>query len=644
MYNLKCFLDGELITELTIEPGKELIIGRDSNSDIKLDGYPGISRSHLKVIHLGEKILVERLSQAGKLVVDGQSERSVETVDHLIFSVPPYNFEIQAERQDSAEKDEAGQEVQSTADSSDDYFPQQKNFEDDDEPVGNFEATSVSTQDLIGFIKRIEHDRIVEETPLDGHKWKFGRAPTNEFFVDHTKASRQHFEIFKLNDSFYVKDLGSSNGTYLNGHQLPANNEIELKTGDMLSIDEYKVIFEIRNKTHDQHMSNLPQVHTSYNMNSLGKVDTSEAGPGGIGVEKIKAGNNLNISSWSKEKKIRAALLGAIAIAAAVFFLMPDPKPENTMTQEQIAAEMRRKEEERFIENAKIAALQYMDQANWSHCIAEVQRIQEIRPDDTDASEIALRCQTAMEKLERQNQLEAQERERQELLEKVAGLIDNCRDRVEEGVAVVESCLQPAIELSPENEQIANLIDQAQQFDMQREHEEAERQKYLKWLGAGRSVLRTADNYKDKEEWYDAIKWYKKYLKGKYPDPSKAERSRANREIASIQSALESTLRRALEEALAFYNQENYRDAVLAARKGLIIDEYNADLLKVEEDSLKVLRAEIRSMYQDSIIMEDLGKIHTAISKWKQIVEKDVPGEDYFRKATSKLKIYETEI
>lgn len=642
MYHLKCFLDGELHSELTIEPGKELIIGRDASCDIQLEGFPGISREHLKIIHLGEKLLIERLSQAGKLVVNGQSERSVETVDHLAFSIPPYNFEVQAERAEAEEplssstKDDA---------EGDDYFPQRQNNYDEDAPVGNFETTSVTRQDLIGYIKKIVHDRIVEETPLEGHKWKFGRSPTNEFFVDYTKASRQHFEIFKLNDNFYIKDLGSSNGTYLNGHQLPANNEIELKTGDMISINEYKIIFEIRNRTHEQHMSNLPQVHTSYAVNSLGKVNTDDSAAAGFAVEKIKGTSPLNLSAWDKQKKFRAVIVSLMIIGATIFLMLPEKgQKDNALSKEQLAAEARRREEEKFIENAKIAALQYMDQANWSHCIAEVQRIQEIRPEDSDASEIALRCQTAMERLERQNQLERQERDRQELLARVAAIIEGCRDKVEEGSSAVELCLQPAIELSPENENIAILLDMAQRIDMEREAEEAKRADYLKRLNAGKSVLKKADQFKEKENWDEAIKWYKKYLSVKHPDPQKLDRPRAEREIASIQSALASTLNRALEEALGYYNQENYRDAIIAARKGLAIEPYHKELTKVEQDSLNILRAEIRSMYQDSIIMEDLGKIHTAISKWKQIIEKDVPGEDYFNKASSKLKIYETEI
>lgn len=640
MYLLKCFLDGELQTELSIEPGKELIIGRGDDVDIKLDGYPGISREHLKIIHLGDKLLIERLSQAGKLVVNGQSERQVEIVDDLIFSIPPYNFEVQAEKADASEESDNEEEVQSANDNPYSLAERPNNHDDDNSFVGSVEATSLSSQDLVGVIKRVEDDRVIEETPLEGHKWKFGRAKTNEFYVDYEKASRQHFEIFKLNDHFYVKDLGSSNGTYLNGHQLPANNEIELKTGDVISINEYKIIFEIHNRSHEEVISNLPEVYNAKNLSALGKV--SEDSGRGFAVEKIKSG--IGGGKWSNQTKIRAALVAALVIGATLFLLFPPQDNKPKISPEQLAAERRKLEEDKFIENAKIAALQYMDQANWSHCISEVQRIQEIRPDDPDASEIALRCQTAMEKLERQNQLEAQERERQKLMERVSAIIENCKQFVSEGSATLEACLQPAIELNPENEMITVLMDEAQRIDMEREAEAAKQAEYQKFLNAGRAVLKKADYYKDKEEWYDAIKWYNKYIAGKYPDPKRTDKPRAQRELASIRSSLDSALKRALEEALAFFNQENYKDAVLAARKGLLIDEYHAELKKIEKDSLNILRAEIRSLYQDSIIMEDLGKIHTAISKWKQIVEKDVPGEDYFKKATSKLRIYETEI
>lgn len=628
MFHLKCFIDGELFKELKINPGQEIVIGRDDSAEIKLDAYPGVSREHVKIIHLGDKLLVERVSQAGKLVVNGLSEKSIEIAGQGQFSIPPYNFEV------IQEIEEPIVEESKPTESDKNEFVQERTY------AGDFEKTFSSSQDLIASFKRLEFGNIVDELYMDTNKWTFGRAKTCNVFVDHDKASRQHFEVYKLNDRFLIKDLGSSNGTFLNGHQLPANNEIELKSGDVISIHDYKLVFEIKDRIIEKQIYSLPEF---YKPVDLGNLANNPAPKDNMGVKKVKEGW-INFSDLDRQKKIRLITLLTFIILAVAAALFPMQKVDKAAQQREMVALRQRAEEDKIVENAKVAAIQYIGEARWSLCMSEVQRIQELRPDDTDAAEIGIRCQTALESLERQSQIEAQERDRQALLEKVKGLIDQCRDKIHLGGAAMRECLQPAIEISPENEEIAKLFDEADNVDRLAEEKKLKQEKYAKFLNAGLGVLKNADNFKDRQEWEDAIKNYNLYIKGNYPDPKGNNKDRAKREIASIQSALQSTLKRALEDSKLQFGKENYKEAVLAARKGLRIDEYHSDLKKVESDALSLLRIEIRSLYQDSILMEDLGKIHTAISKWKQIIERDIPGEEYFNKAESKLKSYETEI
>ena len=61
----------------------------------------------------------------------------------------------------------------------------------------------------------------------DGQHWSLrgnchlGRAPDNEIVIDHPKASRQHAAIHTQNETeFWLLDLGSRNGTYLNERRL----------------------------------------------------------------------------------------------------------------------------------------------------------------------------------------------------------------------------------------------------------------------------------------------------------------------------------------------------------------------------------------------------------------------------------------
>lgn len=61
-----------------------------------------------------------------------------------------------------------------------------------------------------------------------------GRAPECELRVDDTYASQQHARIFGKNGSWYVEDLGSTNGTFVNEQKLAA--PALLQSGDRVRV------------------------------------------------------------------------------------------------------------------------------------------------------------------------------------------------------------------------------------------------------------------------------------------------------------------------------------------------------------------------------------------------------------------------
>lgn len=63
--------------------------------------------------------------------------------------------------------------------------------------------------------------------------------------INFNKAiSRRHCKISIINNKFYITDLDSSNGTYLNGRRLEGNKKNELKPGDVIKLanSEFKVV------------------------------------------------------------------------------------------------------------------------------------------------------------------------------------------------------------------------------------------------------------------------------------------------------------------------------------------------------------------------------------------------------------------
>ncbi|AZN31024.1 FHA domain-containing protein [Flaviflexus salsibiostraticola] len=75
---------------------------------------------------------------------------------------------------------------------------------------------------------------------LDSDSTMAGRHPKSEIFLDDVTVSRQHCEFLRHEGTFYVRDHGSLNGTYVNRERI---DEIALETGDEVQIGKYRLTF-----------------------------------------------------------------------------------------------------------------------------------------------------------------------------------------------------------------------------------------------------------------------------------------------------------------------------------------------------------------------------------------------------------------
>lgn len=60
---------------------------------------------------------------------------------------------------------------------------------------------------------------------------------------DDARVSRRHAQLRKREGDILIVDLGSGNGTYLNGQRIPAQTELALKDGDVLRLGAYQITF-----------------------------------------------------------------------------------------------------------------------------------------------------------------------------------------------------------------------------------------------------------------------------------------------------------------------------------------------------------------------------------------------------------------
>ena len=69
-----------------------------------------------------------------------------------------------------------------------------------------------------------------------------GRAPSSDVRIDDAYASSTHARIFPRGQFMYIEDMGSTNGTYLNGR--PLRQPEQLKVADRIRIGDTEYAYQ----------------------------------------------------------------------------------------------------------------------------------------------------------------------------------------------------------------------------------------------------------------------------------------------------------------------------------------------------------------------------------------------------------------
>ncbi|MDP8955390.1 MAG: zinc-ribbon and FHA domain-containing protein [Actinomycetota bacterium] len=98
-----------------------------------------------------------------------------------------------------------------------------------------------------GELERGQALLVVQRGPNAGSKFLIdkditttGRHPESDIFLDDVTVSRRHAEFRRRDGKFFVHDVGSLNGTYVNRQRV---DETQLANGDELQIGRFKLTF-----------------------------------------------------------------------------------------------------------------------------------------------------------------------------------------------------------------------------------------------------------------------------------------------------------------------------------------------------------------------------------------------------------------
>ncbi len=87
------------------------------------------------------------------------------------------------------------------------------------------------------------------EFELDQERFTIGRKPENDIQIDNLAVSGKHSLIITILDDSFLEDLGSTNGTYVNGKLVKKH---ALKDGDVIAIGKHELKYLNENASSDE--------------------------------------------------------------------------------------------------------------------------------------------------------------------------------------------------------------------------------------------------------------------------------------------------------------------------------------------------------------------------------------------------------
>jgi len=188
---------------INLESKKSITLGRSNECDITINDTE-VSKKHLRITLVGSLVEVEDLDSANGTYIDGKK--------------------LHAHKKVILQKDE-------------------RLLVANENNVYSIKGSKRKTVDT-SIAKLIPEDLSLPIIEIRG-KIIIGRSQKSDITIDNSEVSRVHLELQMKNGKVQVTDLGSRNGTYINGIEVLEGNSAYLLAGDQLVIGSEDVVYKI---------------------------------------------------------------------------------------------------------------------------------------------------------------------------------------------------------------------------------------------------------------------------------------------------------------------------------------------------------------------------------------------------------------
>ena len=625
-----------LVKEISLEEGQEYILGRQEDCDIILSSENLISRKHLKIKQSENQLwMIECLSDLGGLYMNGENVDGVEMDTSATLSFHEYIFQfrpLETEEEKSVKKQ--------------DPLTLQPKEENAEVSLGG--ATKILSPLQLSYSLNVSiNDQPPQYIDLnDGRSWVAGREEDCDIILEHKYLTKRHFEIIREKKLFTIKDLGSSNGTFLNGKKLQAQKPYELKSQDIISIGDVEILFEAQNKNFHKFSENLPAMaeeeQTPPPSMALPKVLLEDSPEEETSEEDTVFDKASPKKKFNKKRLVLYGFIGAALIGLLLFGETDkEPKEEKGKTAGKPSAE--EDEKGQIIEATYQFASVLMSQQKYALCVEELNNLHKLTPYYKDSQQLLIQCQTAVDNQRRADELQEQEEEAKKAKEKVNILVAECEKKIDqfESVEELNECLDEAFSLDPNHPKISEMQNFLEHKAEMKRMEQERKQAFQKSLQRKLAIYRKANKLRQKGETLQAVPVYEKFLKAAKNQASlKSTYNKALQELEDMKRTYEETLNQLHTNCETHIKNSQMKKAYYECLKILDFrkeDEKAPEWISQAKNSLK---RQFKPLYVKSTLEESLSNVVEAKEIWEKILKEDVETGYYYKKAKLKLDKY----
>jgi pSer/pThr/pTyr-binding forkhead associated (FHA) protein len=218
-----------------------------------------------------------------------------------------------------------------------------------------------------------------EEFILEDDEYVVGRATDNPICIQDSSVSRKHIILRRLDGGWTVTDLGSGNGTIINGEQIA--DETVLANGDVITLGDTEVTFaDVSNATMMVDISAGPSRAAPARVRSSAPTGSPVRPARPERVRPGRAAQKQVDPGAQRKRRVLVAFVGMLLVAAAsglvVIQMQKKAQQDLLIAQQQQQAEHRKKLATMFQE-----AKNHIREGNWTDAKARLLDLQAVAAD-----------------------------------------------------------------------------------------------------------------------------------------------------------------------------------------------------------------------------------------------------------------------